>query len=47
MGAAMFYNDLCPQEIKLKLSEGTKDEREQWSTKSKQDHGHNVLSLVP
>ena len=29
MGLSMFYNDICPQEIKLKSSEGTKDERNQ------------------
>jgi hypothetical protein len=47
MGSTMFYNDICPQEIRLKSSEGKKDERNQQSTEAKQDPERDDLASTP
>ena len=47
MGSSMLFYDLCPQRIELKSSESVKDEANQQSAETKQEHGNNDLSPAP
>ena len=47
MVSAMFYNDLHPHKIRLKSKEDARDEANQQSAETKQEHGHSNLSSTP